>query len=211
MKTLIFDIDDTLIKWQDEFIGALKHVLKEMHYNFSEELILKIDSAINEHEHHYPKLFKNELLNFINTTCNIDISKDFVDKLIEAQSYCTYEDLELISTIKYLSSKYELYAISNWFTQTQTKRLERMGILKYFKKVYGADINYFKPHIKTFEVILKDYDAKNCISIGDNLKNDVLLPIFLGMDAIWLDKNNSGSKKTHYKIIKNIYELKNIL
>ena len=56
MKTLIFDIDDTLIKWQDEFIGALKHVLKEMHYNFSEELILKIDSAINEHEHHYPKL-----------------------------------------------------------------------------------------------------------------------------------------------------------
>lgn len=211
MKTLIFDIDDTLIKWRDEFIGALKHVLKEMHYNFSEELILKIDSAINEHEHHYPKLFKNELLNFINTTCNIDISKDFVDKLIEAQSYCTYEDLELISTIKYLSSKYEIYAISNWFTQTQTKRLERMGILKYFKKVYGADINYFKPHIKTFEVILKDHEAKKCISIGDNLKNDVLVPISLGMDAIWLDKHNSGTKNAQHKIIKNIYELKNIL
>ena len=59
-----------------------------------------------------------------------------------------------------------------------------MGILKYFKKIYGADINYYKPHPIAFKVILEKYSPENCLSVGDSLENDVEFPISLGMHAI---------------------------
>ena len=57
-------------------------------------------------------------------------------------------------------------------------------IEKVCKKVYGADINYYKPDKRAFDIILKDYPKEDCISIGDSLENDVKLPISLGMNSI---------------------------
>ena len=207
MKAIIFDLDNTLIIWKDEFIMALKKVINEMNLNYSEELIKKIDNAINESEKYYEKLNKEDFLNFINNTCNTNLTMEFVDRLEIEQGNLYYEDKEAVKTIEYLSKKYDLFVVTNWFTKTQSKRLEGMGILKFFKKVYGADINYYKPQKCVFDCILKDYKACNCISIGDSLENDVKLPISLGMDAIW--KTNEDVK--NYKTIKNISDLMNIL
>ena len=145
MKSIIFDIDNTLIMWKKEFIKALEKVLIDLDYHFSKDKIKMIDKLIDEHEKHYEKLTKENLLEFINTNAHINLPPLFIEKLAEEQSNCVYEDKELIKTLDYLSKKYDLYAISNWFTETQKKRLEKMGILKYFKNVYGADENYFKP------------------------------------------------------------------
>jgi len=82
-----------------------------------------------------------------------------------------------------------------------------MGIAKYFKKVIGADINYYKPYEKTFDIILKNYNASECLSVGDSLQNDIILPKSLGMNVIW--KTNESSLE--YVTIKCIKELKNIL
>lgn len=207
MSVIIFDIDNTLIEWKDEFIFALKSVLKEMNYNFSEELIKKIDNAINENEKHSNKLTKIGLLNFINKNCNINLPLEFIDKLEEKQGECVYNDPILIDVIKYLSKKYDLYVVTNWFTKTQSIRLEKMGILKYFKKVYGADINYFKPDKRVFDVILNSYPKEECISIGDSLENDVKLPIKLGMKALWKTRCESNE----YETFKDLIELKDIL
>ncbi len=207
MKAIIFDLDNTLIMWKDEFISALKNVLKEMNYNFSEELITKIDESINMSEKYYPKLSKETFLEFVNHRTNLNLPILFVDKLIEAQGNLFYQDEELKNTLEYLSKKYDLYVITNWFTETQKKRLENMGILQYFQKVYGADINYYKPNPQAFAVIFEKYQPNECLSIGDSLENDVEFPISLGMHAIW-----KTDKKDHrYQTIKSLNELKNIL
>lgn len=207
MKAIIFDLDNTLITWKPEFIFALKSVIKEMNYDFNDELISKIDSSINENEKYGDKLTKEGLLEFINNNCNLNLPLEFIDRLELKQGECVYDDRMLIKVIEYLSRKYDLYVITNWFTKTQSKRLENMGILKYFKKIYGADINYFKPNKKSFDCILSNYKPNECISIGDSLENDVKMPISLGMKAIWITDN----KDNNYKCISKLEELLDIL
>ena len=196
MKAIIFDIDNTLIELRDEFVSSMKDVLIEMNYNFSDEKINEIYKYADEHEKHFLKLNKQELLDYINEKCNLNLPIEFIDKLEIKQGNNVYEDPDLIKVIEYLSKKYDLYAVSNWFTKTQSIRLEKMGVLKYFKKIYGADINYYKPDKRVFDVILKDYNKEDCISIGDSLKNDVELPISLGMNALWKTKEKSSKYQT---------------
>lgn len=207
MKAIIFDIDNTLIDWKDEFIFSLRKLLKEIYPNITEEKIKEIDYVIDTNESYLKSLDKNVLLQEIMTRCNIILPNDFIDKLIIYQGNCFYEDDELIETIKYLASKYDLYVISNWFTKTQKIRLENMKIAKYFKKIIGGDENYFKPDTRCFDVILKEYDVNECMYVGDKLEIDIKPALSIGMDAIW--KTNEESYE--FKTIKSIYELKNIL
>jgi len=206
-KAIIFDVDDTLIIWKKEFIGALKKVLTNMNYDFDDNKINEISDMIDDNEKYHNKLTRQELLNHINNNCNLDLPIEFIDKLIVEQGNMYYEDEKLVKVIKYLSGKYDLYVITNWFTYTQIKRLENMGIAKYFKKIIGADQNYIKPDKRSFDIILSEVPADNCISIGDTLENDVILPLSLGMDAYW--KTNKKSNK--YNTIESIEELMNIL
>ena len=178
-----------------------------MHLNYDEKLIKKIDSAINESEKHYEKLEKDKFLEFINNSCNINLPLEFVNRLEIEQGNLYYEDIDVLNTIKYLASKYDLYVITNWFTKTQKLRLKKMGILKYFKEVYGADINYYKPNKKAFDIVANKYSKDDIISVGDSLENDVVVPISLGMKAIWL----TDKKSDRYVTIKNISDLMNIL
>ena len=207
MKAIIFDLDDTLIKWKDEYISFLKDVLLEMNYHFSDELINKINWCIDDNEKHHDILSKEELLDYINTNCNINLPIEFINILVERHKECVYEDKELIDVIDYLSKKYDLYVITNYFTDTQKERLNRMGVLKYFKNIYGADINYIKPNKKAFNIILDKYNASDCISIGDSLNNDIIPALELGMNAIW----KTNSKSSEYKTFNELKELKEIL
>ena len=207
MKAIIFDLDNTLIDWKDEFIFALENVLKDLNLNFSKEKIEEINNAIDESENHYEKLTKKDFLEFVNRMCKVALPMEFVDKLIEAQKECSYQDEDVSDTLEYLSKKYKIYLITNWFTATQEGRLAKAGILKYFTKVYGADINYYKPSPKAFGVILKMYDAQDCVYVGDSLEKDILPAIDVGMNVIW----KTEKEDSKYQTIKLIKELKNIL
>ena len=207
MTAIIFDVDNTLIELREEYVSSMKDLLLEMNYNFSDDKINEIYKYADEHEKHFSKLNKQELLDYINEKCKLNLPIEFINRLELKQGNNVYYDPELIKVIKYLSKKYDLYAISNWFTKTQSIRLEKMGVLKYFKKIYGADINYYKPDKRVFDVILKDYNKEDCISIGDSLKNDVQLPISLGMHAIWKTKE----KSLEYQTIERLTELIQLL
>jgi len=207
MKAIIFDVDNTLIDWKDEYLFALKKLLLEIYPDITVEKIREIDNVIDTSESYLKELNKEVFLQEIIKRCNIKLPEDFLDKLIIYQGECYCEDKELVDTIKYLSQKYDLYVISNWFTETQVKRLENIGIAKYFKKIIGGDQNYFKPDKRCFECILKMYNPDECMYIGDKLEIDIIPALEVGMNAIWKTKQKSDK----YKTIENIYELKNIL
>ncbi len=207
MKAIIFDLDNTLINWLDEFIMPLKVTIKEYIPNISEDKIKEIDNVIDNNDKYLAKLTKENFLNYINKNTNLNLPITFVEKLLHLQEKCVYEDNDLVDTIKYLASKYDLYVITNYFEEVQKKRLDNMHILKYFKGVYGGDNNYLKPNLQAFQVILDKYDSKECTYIGDNFDFDIMPALRANMNVIWKTNNDSED----YQTIKEIKALKNIL
>ncbi|MDO4962544.1 MAG: HAD family hydrolase [bacterium] len=204
VKNLVFDLDNTLLYWKDEYINALYKTLKDLNYNLSFDKINDIDNCIDSYENYYEYLTKESLVNFINDRCNMNFDINFIDLLLKNHEDCYNIDEKLIDTLDYLSSKYDLYVITNYFTETQIARLKNAKILKYFKKVYGGDTNYLKPNLKAFDNIK---DKENSIMIGDNINFDIIPSMKVGMKAILI----SQEKNLKYKTIKNIYELKEML
>jgi HAD superfamily hydrolase (TIGR01549 family) len=110
-----------------------------------------------------------------------------------------------METLDYLSKKYELVVLTNFFTVAQETRLKRFGIRDYFKEVYGADDNS-KPNKAAYIMAANKTKLNECLFVGDNLVNDYERPIELGMEAIWLTK-----EKTDKRSIKNINDLRRLL
>ncbi len=208
MKAIIFDVDNTLITWDPKYLASVKEALDLLNIDYDESLPLKIYDAVDANEKVKNKLVKTDLIDFINQYCESSLPIEFIDNYIKAYGECVIKDDEYLEdTLKYLSSKYDLFVVSNWFTESQRRRLEKMGILKYFKKIYGGDNNYLKPNPKTFDIILKDYAKEDCIYVGDKLKTDVEFAFSLGIKPIW--KTNEESNK--YITIKKISDLRHIL
>ena len=208
IKKIIFDLDFTLMDWEDEYIFALKNTVNKLGIDYSDERIKEIDDALTTYEKEFTIYQKKDFCDFINKKCNINLPIEFVDILLEEQTNCYKEFTQSeIATLEYLSSKYELMVLSNWFTYTQKKRLENAGILKYFSKVSGGDERELKPSLKAFDII---DNKEECVMIGDSINNDILPAIKLGMQAILITKNNVR-KDLRYKQIRKIEELKEIL
>lgn len=208
IKKVIFDLDNTLIDWKEDYIFALKNVINKLNLNYDEDKIKEIDSSIVIYEECNDIYTKEKFLQFINEKCNVNLPQCFINMLIEEKSNC-FEifDKEKIDTLEYLNSKYELIVLSNWFTYTQKKRLENAGILKYFKVVTGGDEHELKPSLKAFDIIK---NPSECVMIGDNIKNDIIPALELGMQAILITKKDV-EEDSRYRKIKNIEELKEML
>lgn len=203
IKTIIFDLDNTLIKWEDEYSLAIDKILKKRNINFDYKLI---NDAIEESENILPIADKELLLKFINEKCNINLDIEFINELLEEQKQLVKINENLISTIDYLSKKYELIVLSNWFGYVQKERLKKAKIYNYFKEIYGGDIEYRKPDIRAFKRCIKN-DIENYLMIGDSIDKDILPALSLGMKVILVSEN----KETKFKTIKKIEELKEML
>lgn len=207
MKAIIFDMDNTLITWKDEYVQELFKLLKAYGINDENNLYLKVDSCLVSCKKILKILKKEDLLNYVNEECHLNLPLKFIDDLIIAQGNCFEVNESLIELIKYLSEKYDLFVVSNWFTETQILRLKGMKIMDYFKGVYGGDIGYIKPNVKCYDPVLKHYNPKDIYSVGDSLENDIIIPASIGMMPIWITKE----KSEEFKTIENINELKRIL
>ena len=208
IKTVIFDLDFTLMDWEDEYIFAITNVINKLNLGYSKEKIKEIDDVLATYEKEYTMYENDKFCEFLNRKCNVNLPLEFVDMLIEEQTKCYREFTESeIDTLEYLSSKYELIVLSNWFTYTQKKRLENAGILKYFSKVSGGDERELKPSLKAFDIVEK---KSECVMIGDSINNDILPALELGMQAILITKKNV-KKDLRYRQIRKIEDLKEML
>ncbi len=210
MKKIIFDLDNTLIFWEEEFIKPLKYTLS-LYNIIDEELINKINYYLDNYEKDINYLSKEILIKYINSNCNTNLDIKFLDLLLKNQEECAGKvSDELIDTLEYLSNKYELYVLTNWFTSCQIGRLKKAGIYKYFKEVQGGE-GYLKPHKEAFLKILKEEEFKDSIMIGDNLEVDIKGALNIGIRAILYNYKNKDIKEDNYKVINKLTDLKEML
>jgi FMN phosphatase YigB (HAD superfamily) len=71
------------------------------------------------------------MLEYINNSLNKKLPLKFMDIWLDLLGECIIKSKEIADTLKYLSEKYELVVLSNWFHDSQEKRLEEMDIKKY--------------------------------------------------------------------------------
>lgn len=98
-----------------------------------------------------------------------------------------------IELLDYLQPKYEMFILSNGFTELQSQKMQTTGLTKYFKRVIlSEEININKPNIEIFEHALKVTNAKreSSIMIGDAFDSDIAGAANAGWDQIYFNRNN---------------------
>ena len=209
IKKIIIDLDDTLIINDDNSINDYVEVLKKHDDDFSFEKALELYKSIDEYESQASYFNEEELLKFINNYFKKNYEIIFINDILNAVgNWCYKIPDNLVDTLEYLSSKYELYVLTNWFTSSQSKRLEKANIRKYFKEVVGPE-KFVKPAKEAFEYFFKDCNAEECMMIGDRYKTDIEVPLKLGMRALLYDRlkkydNIECNKFFDWKEIKDI-------
>ena len=206
VKKLIFDLDNTLIIWKDKYVNALKETLKK--YNNNEDPNY-VNNLIDSYEDYFDKYDKENMLKHINNNIKEKLSIDFMNDFLEAIGYMSEPDEDVIDTLEYLSKKYELVVLTNWFTVPQTNRLKTAKIDKYFKEIYGGE-DYIKPFKEAFLQAAENTKLEECIMIGDNYKIDVMGAYDAGIEPIFMNPKHKENIN-NFKEITKLSDLKDIL
>ena len=216
IKRIIFDLDNTLIMWKDEYEKSVDKALDKINYHKTEDLYLKINEASFAYETENLSYDKRTLIDYINKQLNLELPYEFADVWLKNLWNCVPKEYpkEDYKTIEYLSKKYELVLLTNWFTECQRKRLESIGICDFFTEFYGAE-KYAKPYKESFECAAGRFQMDEVAMVGDNFKIDIKGALDAGIEnVVWIDTKN---KAAEYKeglegihMIKGLKQLRNI-
>ena len=208
IKRLIFDIDGTLIRGVS-FTPAIIKTLKELNI-YSEENVIKFSEAINTYENYYDNYNLKDYNHYFSEILNTELSSDFPNIFFtHLKEAIPKNNNDVKETIAYLSTKYELVLLSNYFETSQRNRLEKMGINKYFSEFYGE--KKIKPQKEAYLFATGSNNIDECLIIGDNLELDIKKPLELGFKTILISANKNIDVAPNVRIITNISELKAIL
>lgn len=212
IKRVIFDVDNTLIPFKEEYFEEIKNVLNDLKIKYTDKDYNEILKAFSEYENIYYTFERKLMIGFINKYTKKQYPEVFMDKMTERWSNCGIDEIEegIKETLEYLQSKYELVILSDWYKDQQVKKLEKADFLKYFQDVYTAENTKRKPFKEAFMQAIGTNKREECIMIGDNLERDVKGALNAGLKAIWYNPNNE-SQNAEYQIITKIKQLKTIL
>ena len=186
MKSIIFDLDDTLYidkNLRNKREEAIRNFLKQ---NLNEYLKLK------ETKH-----------GTIESFIKLGYSKHEFYEAISAVVIDIKKDQKLIEILSKLKRDYELVVLSNSPSWAVKDILIKLGIKDLFDKVYSGDESkYEKPSQESFFMV-KEGD----ICIGNNFKKDLYIPKTKGAKTILVSQFLEGEPDHH---IKTIYEIEDL-
>lgn len=211
IKRIIFDLDDTLIPWLDDYFIGFIPKMKEYNVIDEDYELDKFNKVVNGYEKYNTKYDKEIFINFLNKGLNKNIPIEFYNEFEEYLYTCNpkEKDTDVFKILDYLKDKYELVVLTNFFEVSQTKRMENYGIKHYFKEIYGGD-KYLKPNKESYLMACGENKPSECIMIGDNYINDYCGAIKAGLKAIYLNKKNKELDKD-VTSVNSLIELKDIL
>ncbi len=181
IRCIIFDFDGTLL----DVKKALKDAVIEVFDYY--KIIADIDHTIQEigtvlesiQGHPIPKILLQSYDLFKNISSLQKFS--FLKKLrIAVKLFTRYLDYSKEEAtifpgtkelLEHLSKQHDLYIVSHNQTKSILDHLEKEGLTKYFKGIFGADkLIEMKPSIKAFQPIFELHDsfkAREFVMIGD--------------------------------------------
>ena len=114
--------------------------------------------------------------------------------------------------LNHLSSKYNLYILSNGFQELQCHKMRSAGIDKYFKKVVlSDDIGVLKPWPEIFHFALSatQSNMRESLMIGDSWENDIAGAKGVEMHQVFYNPN--GKTGLPFQPTYQITDLKELM
>lgn len=223
-KTLLFDLDDTLLDFCATEDAALRQLFDDQKMTLTPEIkahYKKMNEGLWK-SYERGDIDREELLNtrFSNLFKEYGVEVDGV--LLEAKYRSFLKEghhliegaIELVST---LHKDFELYIVTNGDSTTQSKRLKDSGLAPFFKNVFvSEDAGFQKPKKEFFDFAFKqieNFEKEKSIIIGDSLTADITGGHDVGMDTCWIntrEKINDTNIVPTYEI-RHLNELYRIL
>lgn len=224
MKTVLLDIDDTILDFHECAKYTILRAAQDFGVNFTSEMLAfymeqnaflwgQYEKGIITRDDifktRFPMLFKRYGYSVDGIVFENAFQKYFKTqyKFVEGAYEC----------VRYLSSKYDLYAASNSLMETQISRLKASGLYKYFKNLFVSDvIGAQKPTYEFFSCCfskISDFNPKETIIIGDSLTSDIQGGLRAGIKTCWFNPKkiiNDTEFKADYEI-NSLSEIPNIL
>ena len=216
IKTVIFDLDDTLydeIEYCRSGFWAVAKYLAENTLKASPEHFFNILwEQFNASDR--TKVFNNTL-----DELSIDYDKDFIITLVDV--YRSHKpDIVLPDDsrqiLDLLTVKYQLGLITDGFLPAQQLKVQALGIENYFQAIiYTEELGrqHWKPDTLAFEKILETLNTnpKNAVYVADNERKDFIAPNKLKMHSIKLTRSAKIHKNTaDTPIAKAEYEIEQL-
>ena len=202
IKRIVFDIDQTLLNSKKDCLESYKTYFERKNLPDYSEFLYELIGEYDRQNGNYVVL---DLVSFIDKNSPFTFSVDDFKELYNIyKDHATKIEDDIEDALSKLSQKYELVILTNWYYEDQVARLEKAGILKYFKKVYAYENAGLKPHKEAYETACNGLLLSECLMIGDSIEKDVSVPLSFGMHAILYNPN---SIQTEYKSINKMSDL----
>ncbi|MFA9380667.1 MAG: YjjG family noncanonical pyrimidine nucleotidase [Acetanaerobacterium sp.] len=211
-RTLLLDVDGTLLDFKKAEETGLRAVLADVGYPFdarAQAMYTKINDALWKTFEQgrisrdtvlatrFPKLFE---------VLGIDADGADAEIAYRRALSLSHEPVDGARTVcELLCASHDLYIVTNGISHTQYARLAASGLDKYFKDIFvSEDTGSQKPHPDFFNYCfarMGGFDRAQTLIIGDSLTSDIAGGNNAGLDTCWYNPdrlaNNTGARVTH--------------
>lgn len=215
-KTILWDIDNTLLDFSAAEAYSLKRRFVEYNLGECTDDMVKRYSVINEiywqkletgemtkHrilEARFEEFFKNEGISLTDVkSFNADYENGIADKI-----FFNENGYEIVESLK---GRIKQYAVTNGAYSVQSVRLKKSGFDRLFDGVFISDsVGFEKPSSEFFSYVLKNIapcSRDEIIIVGDSLTSDMLGGCCAGIKTCWYnpkEKENSRGLQIDYEI-----------
>jgi 2-haloacid dehalogenase len=223
-KTLLFDVDDTLLDFGAAEKLALQLLFEKQNIPLTsevEEQYKKINQGLWR-RFEAGELDRDEVVNTRFSILFNEYGKE-MDGILLEKNYRSYleQGHQLVDgafvLISELHNDFDLYVVTNGVSKTQDKRLRDSGLFPLFRNIFvSEDTGYQKPMKEFFDYVfsrIPNFRVEEALIIGDSLSADIKGGELAGMDTCWFNPNmkyNHTNINPSYQI-HNLEELKQIV
>lgn len=189
-KKYIFDIDYTILipDWSKEDDYFIKHIIE----NEQEEFFKNKQKILNKYEQEFSRYDSKTLSDYFKSY-GFNVSEDMINSWMLFNGENIKDEVVdgAVDLFKYLKeNNKEIIILTNWFSETQIPRLKRAGLYNYIDKVVSGE-DASKPSLKSFNLAIGKTNKKDCIMIGDSIRNDQNGANNAGIDSYLVDENHT--------------------
>ncbi|MBS4218822.1 HAD family hydrolase [Bacillus sp. FJAT-49711] len=228
-RLLLIDLDDTLLSstW---FYDGLKKTIKIHPLTEKLDEVIFFEKMRNVPKYLLEKLTRKELtplefrrerwrqsFAYFDVVYDIELLDEIDGLFLKISMDYIIENKKLIDLLNDLQAHYQLGIVTNGLYDPRIK-IKKMQLSVVFPDdcIFDAEqLGYRKPDQEIYLAALNHFgkEPRETLFIGDSWTHDIVGPMEVGMDAIWVNKKGIKKRTPHhpFAIVSDILEVRSIL